>query len=203
MTLLTACSDDSDPFGLDGGTSDPPPEPTFDYSVCAPPLHDATCVAEQCGLTPEAQDYLAIMLDEVVEAGRADVFTPTKADYDPFVDQLRVDYQLQVSWFRFATTVYFDVPDTEELLRQELAAHIASWRVPSSVAPPEELAAEVEQCHALLEYDPCSDNQPDFFVHDSYDWVQPECVYKTTAVVVDAVAGSTLECLVEEPLPCN
>lgn len=199
----TGCSDDEfDPFGLDSTTTPPEPEPTFDYSVCAPPMRDASCSPSDCGLTPEAQAHLDIMLDEVLQAGHADVFTPTEAEYDPFVDELRIDYQLQVSWFRIATTVHFDVPDTEELMRQEMAAHIAGWRVPSTVARPEEIAAAVEQCHALLEYDPCTDDHPDFFVHDSYDWSNPDCIYKSTSVVVDAADASTLECVVEAPQPC-
>ena len=201
--LSSACSDDQfDPFGLDSTTAEPEPEPTFDYSVCAPPMRDASCSPTDCGLTPAAQGYLDIMLDEVLQAGHAGVFTPTEADYDPYIDELRIDYQLQVSWFRLATTVHFDVPDTEELLRQEMAAHIAGWRVPSMVARPEELSAAVEQCHALLEYDPCTDDHPDFFVHDSYDWAQPDCVYKSTSVVLDAADASTLECVVEAPQAC-
>lgn len=198
----TACSDDFDPFGLDSTTAEPEPEPTFDYSVCAPPMRDASCSPTDCGLTPEAQGYLDVMLDEVLQAGHIEVFTPTKAEYDPYIDELRIDYQLQVSWFRYATTVHFDVPDTEELMRQEMAAHIAGWRVPSTVARPEELSAAVEQCHALLEYDPCTDDHPDFFVHDSYDWSNPDCVYKSTSVVIDAQDASTLECVVEAPQPC-
>ncbi len=202
--LLTACGDDFDPLGLgDGSTTTGEPEPSFDYAACPGRMRDPSCTGSACGLTPEAQEHLAIFLDEVAQAGYADVFSPTEAEYLPLVDALRIDYQLQVGWFRVARTVHLDVPDTEALLRQEMAAHLAGWRVPSSVARPEELSAAVEACHALLEYDPCTDNQADFFVRDHYDWSQPDCVYKTTAVVLDAADASTLECLVEEPQPCD
>ena len=202
-TPTTACGDDFDPFGLDEDSTTGTPEPTFDYSACAPPLRDPQCTGSDCGLTPEAQDYLALMLDVVSDAGHADVFAPTRAEYDPLVDELRIDYQLQVSWFRLATAVHFDVPDTEELLRQEIASHVDGWRVPSSVASPEAISAAVSSCSALLEYDPCMDDHADFYVHDRYDWEQPGCVYKSTYVVVDAADASTLECAVEEPQPCN
>jgi hypothetical protein len=201
--LATACGDDFDPFGLDDDTTTGEPEPTFDYAACPPPMRDPPCIGSECGRTPEAQDYLAIMLDVVAEAGRSDVFAPTKAEYFPLVDELHIDYQLQVSWFRFATTVHFDVPDTEELLRQEMAMHIDGWRVPLSVAAPDELSNQVEACNELLEYDPCTDNQPDFYVYDHYDWAQPDCVYKSSYVVIDAADASTLECAVEEPQPCD
>jgi hypothetical protein len=201
--LATACGDDFDPFGLDDDSTTGEPEPTFDYAVCPPPMQDPQCSGSLCGLTPEAQDYLTIMLDMVAQAGHADVFAPTKAEYLALVDELRIDYQLQVSWFRIATTVHFDVPDTEELLRQEMAAHIAGWRVPSSVASPEAIAGAVDACNSLLEYDPCTDNQLEFYVHEHYDWAQPDCVYKSSYVVIDAADASTLECAVEEPQPCD
>lgn len=203
LLLLTACSDDFDPLGLGDDSTTGEPEPSFDYSACARPMQDPRCTGSDCGLTPDARDQLAMMLDEVAEAGHADLFFPTAAESFPLVDELRIDYQLQLGWFRFATTVHFDVPDTEELLRQEMAAHIAGWRVPGMVASPAELAAAVESCHELLEYDPCTDNQADFFVHDRYDWAQPQCVYKSTSVVIDAADASTLECFVEAPQPCN
>jgi hypothetical protein len=191
---LAGCGDDS---------TTGEPEPAFDYAACARPMRDPSCSGSDCGLTPEARDYLAIMLDEVARAGHADVFTPTEAEYLPLVDDLRIHYQLQVSWFRLATTVRFDLPDTEELLRQEMAAHIAGWRVPTAVADPDELASAVESCHALLEYDPCTDNHADFYVHDRHDGAQPDCVSEPTLVVVDAADASTLECVVEAPLPCG
>jgi hypothetical protein len=201
--LLAGCSDDFDPLGLGDDSTTGEPEPTFDYGACPEPMRDPGCTGSDCGLTPEAQEYLAVMLEEVAQAGHADVFQPTRAEYLALVDELRIDYQLQVSWFRLASTVHFDVPDTEELLRQEMAAHITGWRVPASVAPPEALSLAVEDCHALLEYDPCTDNHADFYVHDRYDWSQPECVYKSTVVVLDAEDASTLECIVEEPQPCD
>ncbi len=199
----TACSDDFDPLGLDDTSTTGDPEPPFDYSACSPPMQDPWCVGSECGRTPEAQDYLAIMLEVVAEAGRSDVFAPTDAEYAPFTDELRIDYQLQVSWFRIATTVHFDVPDTEELLRQEMASHVDGWRIPLSVAARQTLTNVVAACNELLEYDPCTDNQPDFYVHDGYDWAEPDCLYKSTYVVVDAADASTLECAVEEPQACE
>jgi hypothetical protein len=160
-------------------------------------------LGSECGRTPEAEGYLAIMLEVVLEAGHAAAFTPTEAEYFPLVDDLRIDYQLQVSWYRAATSVHFDVPDTEELLREEMAAHVAGWRVPIAVAAPDEIEAAVEGCHSLLDYDPCLDNHPDFYVYEHYDWADPACVYKSTSVVVDAADASTLECVVEEPQPCD
>jgi len=201
--LSSGCSDDFDPFGLDDDGTTGEPEPTFDYDDCPAPMQDPRCIGSDCGRTPEAQDYLAIMLDVVSSAGYAEEFAPTKAEYFPLVDELRIDYQLQVSWFRAATTVHFDVPDTEELLRQEMASHVNGWRIPYAVASPEELAAVVESCSPLLEYDPCTDDQPDFYVYENYDWAEPECVYKSTYVVIDAADASTLECAVEEPQPCD
>lgn len=200
---LAGCSDDFDPLGLGDDSTTGEPEPTFDYGACPEPMQDPSCTGSDCGLTPEAQEYLAIMLDEVAQAGHAGVFTPTRAEYLALVDELRIHYQLQVSWFRLATSVHLDVPDSEALLRQEMAAHIAGWRVPASVATPEALSLAVEGCHALLEYDPCTDNQADFYVHDRYDWSEPQCVYKSSVVVLDAADASTLECLVEEPQPCD
>jgi hypothetical protein len=203
MMLATGCGDEFDPLGLDDGATTGEPPPTFDYDACANPLlRDPTCVGSSCGLTPEAQDYLALMLEVVDEAGHASELTPIEAEYSPWVDELRIDYQVQVGWFRYATTVRFDVPDTEALLRQEMASHVSGWRMPGRVASPAAIEAAVERCHALLDYDPCLDNRPDFFVHERYDWTQPGCVYKTTSVVVDAQDGSTLECLVEQALPC-
>lgn len=202
VLLPAGCGDHFEPLGLGDSTSGEP-EPTFDYAACPPAMRDPSCTGSACGIGPEAQDRLAIFIDEVEQAGHAEAFVPTKAEYFPHLGELRIDYQLQVGWFRFASSVRFDVPDTEALLRQEIAAHVAGWRVPSAVARPEELAAAVEGCHALLEYDPCTDNQPDFLVHERYDWAQPECVYKSTVVVVDAADASTLECMVETPQPCG
>ncbi len=208
VLLAAGCSDDGPLFGDDDdtgattGSSTPPP--SFDYSTCSSPaLHAPSCSGSACGRTPEAEGYLAIILDEVAMAGYAGNFTPTRAEHFPLVDELDIDYQLHVGWFRAATTVHLDVPGTEELLRDEMAAHVASWQIPAGVASPDAIAAAVEGCHALLDYDPCEDNQPDFLVYDRYDWAEPACVYKSSYVVVDAHDASTLECAVEEPQPCG
>ena len=197
------CGDDPGPFGLAGTTSDDPPPPMVDYDGCEEPMQDPTCEGVACGLTPEAQHHLQIMLDVVEDAGYGSEFSPTKAEYSPFTNVLSIDYQLQVSWFRLASSIELGVPQTDELLRQELAAHVHGWNVPTEVVAPEALSAAVEGCHALLAYDPCTDDHVDFVARSRYDWEQPGCVYKTTYAVVDARDARLLECVVEQELPCQ
>lgn len=205
--LLTACSDDVfDPLGLDDDDDDTTsgePEPMVDYGACDRTLQDPACIDAACGRTPQAQDHLAVMLEVVAEAGHASVFAPTRADFYPLTNELQVDYQLQVGWFRVATALHLDVPDSDELLRQELAAHVSGWDIPASVASPEQISAAVENCHAVLGYDHCQDNQPGFVVHDRYDWSQPGCVYKSSHVTIDAANASTIQCVVEQEQPCD
>lgn len=202
MLLLAGCSDDaSSSDGLDTGGTTGEPAPLFDYAGCPAAMQDTTCLGSACGRTQAAQDYLVIMLEVVADAGHAQYFTPTLAEYAPLVDQLTIDYQLQVGWFRAASTVRFDVPASEELLREEMAAHISGWQIPDSVVTPDALAAAVEACHSQLAYDPCEDNQRDFLVYDRYDGPPPAC--ESWSVVIDARDASTLLCEVQEPRPCG
>jgi hypothetical protein len=203
VTAATGCGDHSEPPGLGDDTTAGGPPPAFDYHACAAPLmRDPTCEGRGCGLTDAAQEQLALMLEVVAEAGYATAFSPVEAESSPWIDALRIDYQLQVGWFRYATSVRFDVPVSEALLRQEMAGHVAGWRVPEAVASRAAIEAAVVGCHARLDYDPCTDNQPDFHVYARLDGAQPECGYET-AVVIDAHDASTLACLVDEPRPCG
>jgi hypothetical protein len=203
VVLLAGCGDDAASADDRGGSSTTgEPAPLFDYAECPPAMQDATCEGSGCGRTQEAQDYLAIMLEVVAEAGHATAFTPTLAEYTPLVDELAIDYQLQVGWFRAATTVHFDVPDAEEFLREEMAAHISGWQIPDAMATPAALTAAVEACQNALAYDPCVDNTIEFLVHDRYGAPQAECMNGSSSVVIDARDASTLACEVEPP-PCG
>ncbi|MCX4241235.1 hypothetical protein [Paraliomyxa miuraensis] len=197
------CSDDDGFFDDGSDTTEGYVEPMVDYSGCERAMRDSPCGMALCGTSAEAQDYLQLMLDVVRDAGHSSRFSPTVAEYYALTNELRIDYQLQVGWFRVANTLSLSVPATDDLLRDELEAHVDTWVIPSSVVPPEDITDEVEACHALLTYDPCQDHQLDFTVHASYDWEQPDCVYKTTYALVDADNGSTLDCVVEQELPCE
>lgn len=201
--LAGGCGDDifgsSDTTDTDTGD----PEPTFDYSVCDAPLRDADCTGVDCGETQQARDYLQIMLEVVDEQHQSEHFVPTRAQYFNLTQELTIDYQLEVSWFRVATSITLMVPQSEDVLRQELAAHVQGWDLPSGVASPETISAEIEDCHEVLTYDPCRDNHVGFVARSSYDWEQPDCVYKSTYAVVSAATGQTLECVVEEEQPCD
>jgi hypothetical protein len=204
--LLTACSDDVfDPLGLDGGnsTSVGEPEPMVDYGECDRTMQDPDCVGTECGRTPQAQEYLGVMLEVVAEAGHASAFAPTRAEFHPLTNELHVDYQLHVGWFRAASVLDLQVPDSDEILREELEAHVGRWAIAPFVVSPDQISAAIEACHSILAYDPCEDNQPAFVAHDAYDWSQPGCVYKSSYAVIDAVDASTLECVVEQEHPCD
>lgn len=203
LGLAAGCSDDGSGGYYDGTTSDPDPEPEVDYSGCAPVLQDPLCMGRACGRTPEAADYLGIVIEEVDNAGYGGRFVATRAEYTPLTNVLRVDYQLRRSWFRVAYVLEMEVPDSEALLRLELQSRISAWSVPTSVADPEEISDAIESCHLLLSYDHCVDNHAGFIVENRYDWSQPGCVYKSTYVTIDARDASTIECVVEEEYPCD
>lgn len=207
VMLALGCGDDSShPYSDDHGddTQGQPPPPMVDYSGCDRTMQDADCVGMECGLTPQAQDYLQVMIEVVDDAGYGDELTPTKAEYFPLTNELSIDYQLQVGWFRVASSIALAVLDSDEILRQELAAHVSGWDLPSQVASPAQISAAVEGCSGLLSYEHCTDNQLDFVAHDRYDWEQPDgCVYKTTYAVVSAATASVLECVVEQEQACD
>lgn len=176
----------------------PGPSDTVDYAVCDNGLDDLECEGLACA-DDDTHGAASLLLEVAEDRGLAHVFSLSGARTLPDTDQLFLNFQVQVDWFRTRDTISLRLPLTDDELRAEFEAHLDQLEFPTAVAPFESVQASVQACFGLV-FDPCSDNWPDFRVHVQRDGAD-ECD-EVTATVIDVETGEVLSCGME-PVACG